>query len=477
MKVQSLVSNGDDLTPVEVELKLAPGLPTITFLGLPDQHLKESALRIKSAIRNQGFEFPKAQQIIVNLRPSYLKKNSRGIELAVAAAFLWESEQIVRPVADVVGSEIFVYGELSLNGDVYVPEGLSTSFSDWDATVLTGVGLKSEKFNFSRLEIGKLSELNAPRGVPVENGCYQWLRPTIEFDGLLSKSQAEFLKIICTGEHSALLAGPSGSGKTTLAKLIPSLVAPPWPKHALQIKKNFPHANWRPFIKPHHTTPPISMVGGGSGLQMGEIVRAHGGVLLLDEMLEFHPQVHEALREPFEEGCLRIVRGGRVKEFKAESLIIGTTNLCPCGDFVPGRRILNCRYGKTKCHSYSHRLSGPVADRFQIIYFSSQSDDRLIKVQTLLEQISAARKFAEQTRGLGKPNGQLGYAELKSFLNQEPWFEKSLPRGLSERRKLSQLRVARTIADLESSLAIEAHHLNKAQEFAVWPFEKIRQWE
>ena len=474
MKVQSLVSNGEDLMSVEVELKLAPGLPTITFLGLPDQHMKESALRIKSAIRNQGFQFPKAQQIIVNLRPSYMKKNSRGIELAVAAAYLWESEQVPAPIPD---QNFYVYGELNLSGDVYLPAGLSTSFPNDEAVILTGASSNTEKFNFKRLQISNLQDLASPQEIPPGEKIYDWIPPEIEFDGLFSKSQAEFLEIVCIGEHSALIAGPSGSGKTTMAKLIPNLIREPWQKHAMQIKKNYPQGTWRPIIKPHHSTPLISMVGGGGGLQMGEIVRAHGGVLLLDELLEFHPQVHEALREPFEEGCLRIVRGGRVKEFLAESLIIGTTNLCPCGDFIPGRKILNCRFGKTKCHSYSKRMSGPVVDRFQMIYFSSQGDDRKISADKIKNKIQAAQKFALQTRGMDQSNGQLTLAKVKTFLNSAPWIEKSLPKGLSERRKLAQLRVARTIADLESSISIEPHHLNKAQLFTIGPFEKIRQWE
>ena len=156
MLVQSFIRDGQKLQPVEVELTMWPGLPGIHFLGLPDQHLKESALRIKSAIKHQGFKFPSSQQILVNLRPSYLKKNSRGLELAVAAAYLWETEQVAKPIMD---SKSFIYGELSLLGEVMAPADLKTDWHNDESVVWSGA---MEGLNFKSFQIKKLQDLKNP---------------------------------------------------------------------------------------------------------------------------------------------------------------------------------------------------------------------------------------------------------------------------------------------------------------------------
>ena len=369
IKVQSLIQDKATLVPVDVELTLWPGLPGIQFLGLPDQHLKESALRIKSAIKAAGFQFPVAQQILVNLRPSHLKKTSRGLELAVAAAYLWESEQLKAPLPS---SDHFLYGELTLSGDVLEPEDLAKSFQDPHRVILTGSAKSESPARFRRQVARNLKDLLKPEEVSASTGLDRPERPTLALQRTYSAEQARLIEVLAVGEHSALMAGPAGSGKSTVAQCLPSFLRAPSEKQFYELKKI--HAEfgqelkWRPVVKPHHSTPVIAMIGGGSVPFAGEISRAHGGVLILDELLEYPSQVQESLREPFEEGQMRVFRNGKLKIYPAQAQILATTNLCPCGTWTPSKPMeMACVYNRTRCRSYGQRLSGPLVDRFEIL--------------------------------------------------------------------------------------------------------------
>jgi magnesium chelatase family protein len=197
----------------------------------------------------------------------------------------------------------------------------------------------------------------------------------------------------------------------------------------------------------------------------------------LVELLEFQPQVQEALREPFEEGKLRIVRAAKGKDFPAECLILGTTNLCPCGDYVPGVPVINCRFGKTKCQSYAKKLSGPLVDRFQILYFTKHENSRKQNLKDILKKVQKAQNFSELKRGQKKPNSRLQMSELGIDLYKKPWVQKSLPENISERRKLALFRVARSLADIEGCMEIQARHILNAAHLSLAPFRKIQRWE
>src|SRR5437868_6572540 len=214
MKIKSLVRENNSLVPAEVEVTLLPGLPTIQFLGLPDQIIKESIHRIKSAIRQQGFDFPRAQQVFVNIRPNHLKKSSRGIELAVAAGILWETGQIpAYPVQD----SFYIYGELGLSGEVFEPEDLASDFEpQGEAQVLTG-SLSSVCCPFSRRVIHELKDIPQPQFHGPEMKTLAVKRPQEGLDFYFSEAHAEILSLAALGGHSLLLAGQSGSGKITIA--------------------------------------------------------------------------------------------------------------------------------------------------------------------------------------------------------------------------------------------------------------------
>lgn len=479
MKIQSLIRNNDRLVPVEVELSFVPGLPQIQFLGLPDQAIKESIHRIKSAIRNQGYEFPKAQQILVNLRPSHLKKTSRGLELAVALGILWETEQVPKPL----DGEALVYGELSLGGEVFEPGDLHEDFDpEVPLTVWTGDG-EGRASPFARSCLRELKSVTAPEIVAHAPREYSIERPSFGLDLEFPERQAKLLKLAAIGEHSVLLAGPAGSGKSTIAKALHALLAAPTQKEMHEIRQNNKGGaeaplSWRPLVHPHHSTSPLGLIGGGVPPFKGDITRAHKGMMVLDELLEFNPRAQEALREPMEDFRIRIRRGRYVEEHPADTLVVATTNLCPCGDWVPQAKVI-CGRSIKKCHSYMERLSGPLVDRFQITFFTRKREEGgTVTGISLLKELEEVRAFRAAMAGKEprflRVAARWGWEELTQDL---PGFymRELFPKELSSRRReLATLRVARSLADLMKAEKLHPLHVEEALKITHLPFEALK---
>lgn len=474
MKIYSFAQDGAQMIPVEVELNLIPGLPQVQFTGLPDTAIKESIMRIKSAIRSQGFEWPKTRQLIINLRPSYLKKHSQGLDLAIACALLWKTKQLKPPVEYITSDSAFIYGELSLDGEVSVPENWE-SLPPQKEGVLTG-RVEGRNYLCPLLQIESLKDLEEPIPIPVQPLSDLIKKPdlpNIDF----SEAAAKLLKVCAAGEHSLLLAGEAGSGKSTLLEQLPFLLQEPSLKDFSRSRRLWAKAgeelNWRPFVNPHHSTTPLSMIGGGYPLFFGEISRAHGGILFMDEYLEFHPRVQEALREPMEKGEIRIIRKGKSEVFPARFMLVAATNLCPCGDLVPGRSS-QCSYSLRRCFSHLDRLNGPMLDRFDILAFSSQWKGSLtVPLEEIKEKILKAGELRKR-RMQETANGKLTIQELENSL---PDFIRENHLSFcvsSKRRKRSVLRVARTIADLEGIEQITLKHIESAKEFAFMPFVQLK---
>lgn len=480
MKIYSLIQDKNELVAVEVELTLLPGLPGIQFLGLPDQHLKESAFRIKSAIKQSGFQFPIAQQILVNLRPNHKRKTSKGLELAIAAAYLWETEQAPKPVGS---SDFYVYGELTLGGEVIEPEDLRENLLKEHAVVLTGKIGSEKPAPFRRHLIQKLSDLSTPEEKLAELQFEQPVAPNEISRHSFSKNQARLLEILAVGEHSMLLAGPAGSGKTTLTKFVAELLRPPSLKNFRDMRRVHRHfgeeISWRPMVRPHHTTPVMAMIGGGSVPFAGEISRAHGGVLILDELLEYSPVVQEALREPFEEGKIKVVRAGRMAEFPAQAQILATTNLCPCGDFTPMKEFKKngkCRYSLTRCQSYLQRLSGPLVDRFEMLEFTRPLKDFSVSGELIRSRVRKAQALNQNIFQDGLSNSRREIPPIMASF--APGIAALIPKDFSShRRRLATIRVARTLADLDLSTQVQSQHLSEALEWTQNNFAKLKRWE
>lgn len=463
MKIFSFCEDQEGLRPIEVEMALWPGLPSIQFLGLPDSHLKESALRIKSAIKSSGFEFPIAQQVVVNLKPTNIKKSSRGLELAVALSYLWLTGQVSPPQGF---EKVYIYGGLSLFGEVESRDSLEKLGSASADLMISGpseAGLSSAVWRIDHLKNSDQIEIQLP--VLVKK---IWHRPLDFKNHLFSEKESRLLGLAALGGHHLMLAGPAGGGKSTLAQVIHSLLPEPEENNSLN-----PEYAWPPLIQPHHTTPLAAMLGGGSYPIHGEISRAHEGVLVLDELLEFERGVVESLREPFEQEKIRVSRLAAQKFFPVKTQIIATTNLCPCGKYTPKRTSYErCRFSLRKCRSYSEKLSGPLVDRFQVLHFCEPQKERKIAWMQILETVERGKAF--QLRA-----GRSGWNRRRTRLELEAALAPGVreigfanPSG-SERRSLATLRVARSLADLDGSLSIELSHIDEALHYAMEPFDQL----
>lgn len=457
MQFRSLIQVRNELQIIDVELSLVPGLPQIVFLGLPDQALRESAIRIRSAIRAQGFRFPPAQRVLVQLKPSHVKKSSRGLDLAVAAALLWETEQLPRPDCE----SPLLYGELTLKGEVRRPDDLEGFIrsSQFDGRVWTGSG------NALPVPTSELTSLNSLRH-PVERAAERlqkkWSRPVCPVSSFDFES-AEVGALIAAGEHSTLITGPPGVGKSTLADSIASWIEAPTELSRCDL-------SWRPVHRPHHSATPRAMIGGGTNLWAGEISKAHQGVLILDECMEFSSEAQDALREPMDTGSICIARGGEARVFPARALVLATTNLCRCGRFLPGpqdRSRCKCRSADRRRHLA--RLTGAFADRFAMLLYLDPLRSRGPKISSEEIERRACRAINFRlARGQALPNAWFDVEPLAQSLSE--YQRKNILEDVpfaSQRRYASVLRVARTLADLDRRHEIRDGDLARAIQLCV----------
>lgn len=466
--------DGFELVPIEVELSLSPGLPQIVFLGLPDAVIRESVGRIKSALRHQGFEIPAARQVLVHLRPSHLRKSSRGLDLAVAAALLWEMGQL--PIPE--GGPPRVYGELSLKGEVFRPDDLEDLPPELgQAGVTTGSG---EAQTFPIYQLKNLRDLAAPQFVEPREDVDALERPNPP-EIALHQEAALAAAVIAAGEHAALLAGPPGTGKSTVADLIHSLLSEPRPGEFTVAKRLHrglgTPLRWRPLVRPHHSVTALAMTGGGSPPLPGEATRAHSGLMILDELMEFGPSVQESLREPLETGGIRLARAQQVRQYPAKFLLVATTNLCPCGRYLPGRDEL-CRCARNRKANYLARLRGPFVDRFGVLVYTPKWGETFdVPAEDIRAQVDAAVAFRLRTRGQISPNSFLEEDEIRKGLTRFQLTHLMPMGGISRRRQVALLRVARTFADLDESEGISNEHLERANAIAFRSFKELERAE
>jgi magnesium chelatase family protein len=474
--VRSVMLKGEHFQPLEIEIQLVPGLPTIQFLGLPSSGLKESAMRIRTAIRSAGFQMPKGRQILVDIRPRDEKKHGRGVDLAVAIGYL----QLTAQVSIERFHEYCFYGDLGLSGDIMAP-------SDWlrvrvllEGALVTGLGPAPLEFRGGRSGEGvavlthlrDLGTVFAPRMMAPSMAAMESSAGAIDEELLLEEKQAELARLAAAGGHSLLLAGPQGTGKSTLGRIIHRLRPSPSTADVCEIE-TWSGERVRPLVEPHHTAGELAMVGGRHPPRPGAITRAHCGTLLLDEVLLFRPEVQEALREPLETGVVHLARGPESRKFPADFQLIGTTNLCECGLYTPTDSKDRCRCPSRVRSRFETRLRGPFVDRFQMMAYTDrwEPSQGRVSLHRLREEILGADEFQKSQ---GRQNGNRRWRPLTSASKNERKLFETLPKDGSERRRLSIQRVARTFADFDRRVEISESDLFRAREWALSSFEALK---
>uniref|UniRef100_A0A7C3RM81 ATP-binding protein n=1 Tax=Dictyoglomus thermophilum TaxID=14 RepID=A0A7C3RM81_DICTH len=493
-KVKSATLWGLKCYDIEIEVDITSGVPSFNIVGLAEQEVQESKERVRSALKNSGFEFP-LKRVTINLAPADLKKDTPLFDLPIAigilstfmnfhfdnekTAFLGELAFDGR-IRKGKGILSIVYG-LKNNGynKVFVPKE-----NEFECSLIDGIEIYHVS-HLSQIVRFLLGEINLS---PVKFQ-YPEYNPVYEEDFSFIKGHylpKRALEVAASGGHNVLLVGPPGTGKTLLAKAFSSIFPPLTYEEAFEVTQIYSAAGLlvedsliqkRPFRNPHHTISYAGLLGGGVSPQIGEITLAHKGILFLDELPEFRRDVLEGLRQPLEEGKIVISRSKYTVTYPAQFVLVAGMNPCKCGYFGDKEKECTCTPYDVK--KYWSKVSGPLLDRIDIRVYVNRVEKEKIFNDNLEESSERIRERVKKAREIQYEryksekiylNSQLTPKLIKKYVSLNPRI-RDLLLNTAERMKLSMrsidriIKVSRTIADLESSEEIKESHLIEALTF------------
>ena len=469
---------------VMVEVHLSQGLPAVTMVGLPEAAVRESKDRVRSAIINSGFQFPN-RRLTINLAPADLPKDGARLDLPIAIGILAASGQIDETVL----AQYEFIGELALNGDLRGIAGalaVSRALKADQRTLIVPKDNADEAVKVDGVKVLQADTLKAvcqhlmneqQLSQAEHKASYQSANYQLDLADVNGQHQARrALEIAAAGGHSLLFCGSPGTGKTLMASRLPTILPPLNDHEALEVASIYSIANsdydygTRPFRQVHHTTSAVALVGGGSSPKPGEITLANRGVLFLDEIPEFDRKVLEVLRQPIENTEIVISRANSQVRFPANFQLVAAMNPCPCGYY--GDKSGRCQCRPEQIKRYQEKLSGPLLDRIDLHITvpalpasDLQSAQRGESSAVVRERVIQA--YQRQQARQGKANNELSPSELDQFAPLGDAESRILAMAqsrlnLSARGYHRVLRVARTIADLAGSAAIQTPHLTEA---------------
>ena len=497
IKVSGAAVQGIDAYIVTIEASTSRGI-RFFLVGLPDSAVKESHERIISAFQVNGYKFP-SSQIIINMAPADIRKEGAAYDLPLAIVIMASGGELDTTLLD----DYVIMGEMSLDGSLQPVKGaLSMAIkaraegfkgiilpaqNSAEAAVIDGI----EVFGAHNLRevvdlLNKKPGHISPTEKPVTFSAVSATDYKADFaDVKGQKAVKRALEVAASGSHNLIMVGPPGSGKSMMAHALPSILPPLTEEESIETTRIHSVAGFtgngsalitqRPFRHPHHTITNVALTGGGTLGQPGEISLAHNGVLYLDEMPEFNRSALEVLRQPLEDRTIVISRAKYRVEYPASFMLLASMNPCPCGYYNHPTKECHCT--PTTIERYLGKISGPLMDRFDLqceilpVGFDDMSSDEkgessaVIRERVIKARAVQAARFSDE-KGV-YCNAQMDSRLLRRYAKAEPTSIRMLGEAmnrlnLSARAYDRILKVARTIADMESSDTIQPHHIAEA---------------